>query len=276
MKLNPTLSKALRRGWALAQLRARRPWAQASSASSSPSASAELDNIMDKVKQARAAQEAQAHTPAPTASTPAASSTAPTSPAAPASSSEFIYEPLETDFPEMAGYTKQPDESGPTYTDLGNDGEAHAGTGYPGNVTPFTDEEIFDGTLQSVLYGYDLAGFGWRSEQEINIFAANFTKPPRSPVSMPFFISKIGIGKALARYGIGHGMAVEQALDRADDLPPWVILVIYAGVTFGASYLGMEQVKRVRQAEAAFMDGGRPSGAAGPDVGVQEGEYAGV
>lgn len=173
----------------------------------------------------------------------------------------------------MAGYTKQPDESGPTYTDLGSEGGPDVGTPYPGNVTPFSDEEVFDGTLQSVLYGYQVAGFRWRSEQEVALFSQTFKQPPMSPVPLPTFISKLGVGEALAAYGIGHGMAVEQVLGRAADLPPWVTILIYGGLTFGASYFGMEQVKRARQAET-FMDGGRPSGAAGPDVGVQEERYA--
>ena len=173
----------------------------------------------------------------------------------------------------MAGYER--DESGPTYTDLGNDGgDGVTRTGYPGNVAPFTDEEVFDGTLQSVLYGYQVAGFRWRSEQEVALFSQTFKQPPMSPVPLPTFISKLGVGEALARYGIGHGMAVEQVLGRAADLPPWVTLVIYGGLTFGASYFGMEQVKRARQAEAAFMDGGQSRGAYGPDVGVQEEQRA--
>lgn len=194
--------------------------------------------------------------------------------AARASSNEPTFEPIE---PEGDTYTgSAPDPSGPDFEPIDGDAsgpDVHV-TGYPGNVTPFSDEEVFNGTLQSVLYGYQVAGFQWRSQAEVHLFSQAFTQPPMFPVGLPVFVKHLGVGDALARYGIGHGMAVEKVLGKASELPAWVILTLYTAVSFGASYFGMKVVQIEREREGTGDVGAGPSGSSGPDMGVQEEQRA--
>ncbi len=145
----------------------------------------------------------------------------------------------------------------PEFTPLGEGPEFEelpAGEDQPG-VVPFTGEEIARGVATAALFGLK-----FRTKEEAEAFEKAFLAAvPIMPT--PAVLDYLGVGEALAAYGIHKGMI--GGPDALEALPPWLRIIIGAGYLAFAVYTGVRAAKEVKGAEEAKA--GQPP-APGPDV----------
>lgn len=118
-------------------------------------------------------------------------------------------------------------------------------------VVPFSDEELLDGTMMFVMFGLGSAGLRLEA-LELERFRAEFSLLNRQPpIHTTVMFRALGLGEALARYGIGHGMVLDQVMGRVDALPAWLrILLAGLGVT-AVSVKAARAVMREREREGS-------------------------
>lgn len=131
-------------------------------------------------------------------------------------------------------------------------------------VVPFSDEELLDGTMMFVLFGLNSAGLRFEPG-ELERFKTEFSLLNRQPpIHTTVMFRALGLGEALARYGIGHNMVLDQVMGRVDALPAWLrILLAGLGVT-AVSVKAAKAVMREREREGSDVAmGAAGSGGAG-------------
>ena len=128
-------------------------------------------------------------------------------------------------------------------------------------VEPFTGEEIASGLAWAVMAGLRLS-----DEKQIEAFQRAFVAAvPIMPT--PAVLDALGVGDALAAYGIHKGMV--GGPDTLATLPPWLRLLIGAGYLAFAVYTGVRAAKEVKgEKEAPRVPAAGP-GAAGPGLGEE-------
>ena len=143
------------------------------------------------------------------------------------------------------------------------------GTEDPPEVVPFTGEEIARGVALVVTLG-----LRFESPEEAKAFEQAFMAAiPIMPT--PAVLDYLGVGEALAEYGIHKGMV--GGPDALETLPPWLRLLIGAGYLAFAVYTGVraaKEVKGVKEKEAGQPPAPGPHAAgAGPREEVPRGPF---
>jgi len=122
-------------------------------------------------------------------------------------------------------------------------------------VEPFTGEEIARGIAFAVAFG-----LRFKNEEELKAFEKAFMKAlPFMPT--PAVLDLLGVGEALAAYGIHKGMV--GGPEALESLPPWLRLLLGAGYIAFAVYTDIRAVKEVSGGEKT-QGGGLSAGADSP------------
>jgi len=162
-------------------------------------------------------------------------------------------------------------DSSPEFTPLDPEVEFEplAGDETPPEVIPFTGEEIARGVALAVTLGLH-----FETAEEAEAFEQAFMAAiPIMPT--PAVLDYLGVGEALAEYGIHKGtVGGPEALEA---LPPWLRLLIGAGYLAFAVYTGVRAAKGVKGAKKA--NAGQPpapgphAAGAGPREEVPRGPF---
>lgn len=110
----------------------------------------------------------------------------------------------------------------------------------PAEVEPFTGEEIARGVALAAV-----VGLRFKTPEEAEAFERSFVAAvPIMPT--PAILDALGVGEALASYGIHKGMVAGP--DAFTALPPWLRLILGAGYLAFAVYSGVRPAKEVHGA----------------------------
>ncbi|MCA9839804.1 MAG: hypothetical protein KC422_23045 [Trueperaceae bacterium] len=113
-------------------------------------------------------------------------------------------------------------------------------------VIPFTTEEVFDGTVWIFLTAVKSRKF-FRNEKEAETFKEGLSLVVTTPpISTSLFIESLDVGGALASYGIHKNSSLVEVLDRVQNLPPWLRLVLFAAGMTAAVVNAIRSVERGR------------------------------
>ncbi len=119
---------------------------------------------------------------------------------------------------------------------------------------PFTGEEIARGVAFAATFG-----LRFQTAEEAQAFEKAFMAAlPIMPT--PAVLDALGVGEALAAYGIHKGMA--GGPEAVEALPPWLRILLGAGYLGLAVFMGVRAAKEVnRGSEAHRAPGPGPAGA---------------
>ncbi len=130
----------------------------------------------------------------------------------------------------------------------------------PPKVVPFTGEEIARGVAIAATLG-----LRFETPEAAEAFEKAFMAAvPIMPT--PAVLDALGVGEALAAYGIHKGMA--GGPDALAALPPWLRLLVGAGYLAFAVYAGVRAAREVKGAKEARVPAAGP-GASGAGLGEE-------
>ena len=131
------------------------------------------------------------------------------------------------------------------------------------NPEPFTGEEIATGVMHLVMLGLrrELS-----DPAQVEAFQKAFMAAVFPIMPTPAVLDALGVGEALAAYGIHKGMV--GGPDALASLPPWLRLLLGGGYLAVAVYMAARAAKEVRHGPQADRAGPGP-GAAGPGPGEE-------
>lgn len=118
------------------------------------------------------------------------------------------------------------------------------------SVEPFNAQEIVEGTAIALVVGLRL-----ESEVEAAAFQAAFQWVWRPILPTAKVLDQLGVGEALATYGIGRGMGLG---GRLDQLPPFARVACGALVLGVAGYMAYQATRKGVTHEATPMDTASP------------------